>query len=1525
MTVPSIFGPISFGSKCYIYENIDEGIADIFKNDEITLVKLTPSLLKTICMDSNLKKPKNLKCIVLGGEKLDKALLNKAYELLGEEVEIHNEYGPTEATVFATSTLMEKDSEKIVTIGNPVENMHIYILDGTKLCGIGIVGELCISGIGLSTGYLNNDDLTAEKFIDNPFEEGKLYRSGDLARWLPDGTIEFIDRIDDQVKIRGFRIETAEIENVLRSIEGINDAVVIPRKDENGENELYAYLVSDIAMRYDQVREKMRRILPDYMIPNYMMTIDEIPLTLNGKLDKRKLPVIDVMSSTEYLAPRNEIEKSICSIFEDVLNKEKIGVRDNFFEIGGHSLRATRVINQIEINTGIRLPLQFIFNKPTVEGIAEELTTRIEGQYASIPKAEVKKYYPMSSTQKRMYFMYQIDESGISYNMPNIMRVKGSLDIEKLKDAFSYLLYRHEILRTEFHMQDGNMVQEIHEKPVVDFTYIESQLSIDELAASFVRRFDLEKLPLIRMQVAKSYDETYILLDMHHIVSDGVSEGVFINELLKRYNDMDLEELRIQYKDYSEWMNTRDFSKQKEFWIKTFEGEIPVIDLPYDFTRPQNRSYKGKMVKTSFGKEIKEQVMKVSKSTGSTEYMILLSAVMILLGKYSRQEDIIVGSPISGRTHKDIENMMGMFINTLAMRAKPRKDETVLGFINTVKEMTLQAYENQEYPFEQLVEDLNIQSEISRNALFDVMFVYQNYEKRNLKSKKLTLEACAPEINVEKFDLTIHVDVTDDEYLIAFSYCLDLFCEDSIKIMMKHLEVILCNMMADTSKKIKDVGILTLDEKDQVIHQFNNTFKAYPLERTVIELFEEQVKISPDKIALEYGDIQLTYGELNARANCIASKLRNLGVKTDDRVAIIAERSIETVLGVVAVLKAGGAYVPIDPGYPVDRIQFMIEDCSPKAILIGKTEQSVKDCILTLNIEIIDLKNQENYSSIQENLPLICREDSHVYIIYTSGTTGKPKGVMIEHKSLMNYITYARNSYVKSDICMPFFTNPSFDLTQTSIFLPLCFGGKLVVYNDTVDNDINNVFRNQELTSVKLTPLHLKEAAALQNVGKLPNLNSLILGGEELDSHTSRLIVEKYGEHIDIHNEYGPTETTIGCCDYIYHKGIKTRTVSIGKPIANTQIFIMNDGEPCGIGVPGELCIAGIGVARGYLNRPELNAEKFIDNPFGDGKMYRSGDLARWTSDGNLEYMGRIDEQVKIRGFRVEPGEIENVIKKLEDIKEAVVIAREKDGIKYLLAYVVSDKTIDIGKIKNLLNSELPNYMVPARIMQIESLPMNKNGKLDKKSLPEIELSGSDEYEAPRNETEEKICGIFKEILGVQKVGVHDGFFDLGGHSLSATKLVNRIEAELGIRIPLKTIFRAGSPEEIAHELDKLRENTYTPIPKAKDMEYYPMSSAQKRLYLISQIGDVSTVYNISGSFSLFDKFNEMKIRHAVEKLTARHETLRTSFHMVNGEMVQKISQYNKIDFSVIEDDKTELSKLQDDFRKPFNLQEHLL
>ncbi|EPR07806.1 non-ribosomal peptide synthase/polyketide synthase [Ruminiclostridium papyrosolvens] len=1522
LTVPSIFGPISFGSKCFIYENIDEGIADIFKNDEIALVKLTPSLLKTICMDKNLKKPKNLKCIVLGGEKLDKALLNKAYDLLGGEVEIHNEYGPTEATVFATSTLMEKDSEKIVTIGNPVENMHIYILDGIRLCGIGIVGELCISGIGLATGYLNKAELTAEKFIDNPFEEGKLYRSGDLARWLPDGTIEFIDRIDDQVKIRGFRIETAEIENVLHSIEGINDAVVIPRKDENGENELYAYLVSDIAMRYDQVREKMRRILPDYMIPNYMMTIDEIPLTLNGKLDKRKLPVIDVKSSTEYLAPRNEIEKNICSIFEEVLNKEKIGVRDNFFEIGGHSLRATRVINQIEINTGIRLPLQLIFGKPTAEEIAEELATRIEGQHTSIPKAETKKYYPMSSTQKRMYFMYQIDESGISYNMPNIMRVRGSLNVERLKDAFSFLLCRHEILRTEFHMQDGNMVQEIHENPVVDFTYIESQLSVDELAESFVRRFELEKLPLIRMQVAKTNDEMYILLDMHHIVSDGVSEGVFINELLKRYNGMELEELRIQYKDYSEWMNIRDFSKQKEFWIKTFEGEIPVIDLPYDFTRPQNRSYKGKMVKTSFGKEIKDQILKVSKSTGSTEYMILLSAVMILLGKYSRQEDIVVGSPISGRTHKDIENMMGMFINTLAMRARPRKDETVLGFINTVKEMTLQAYENQEYPFEQLVEDLNIQSEISRNALFDVMFVYQNYEKRNLKSKELTLEACAPEIDIEKFDLTIHVDVADDEYLVAFNYCLDLFCEESIRIMMKHLEVILCSMMADTNQKIKDVGILTVDEKDQVIYQFNNTFESYPLERTVIEMFEEQVKRCPDNIALEYGDIRLTYGDLNARANCIASKLRNLGVKSDDRVAIIAERSIETVLGIVAVLKAGGAYVPVDPGYPVDRIQFMLEDCSPKAILVGKTEQSVKVCIMTLDIETVDLKNLENYSGKQDNIPLICSEDSLVYIIYTSGTTGKPKGVMIEHRSLMNYITYARNSYVKSEICMPFFTNPSFDLTQTSIFLPLCFGGKLVVYNDTVDNDINNIFRNQELTSVKLTPLHLKEAAALQDVGRLPNLNSLILGGEELDSHTSGLIVGKYGEHIDIHNEYGPTETTIGCCDYVYHKKVKTRTVSIGKPIANTQIFIMNDAEPCGIGVPGELCIAGIGVARGYLNRPELNAEKFIDNPFGEGKMYRSGDLARWTSDGNLEYMGRIDEQVKIRGFRVEPGEIENVIKKFEDIKEAVVIAREKDGVKYLLAYVVSDKTIDIGKIKNLLNSELPNYMVPARIMQIESLPMNKNGKLDKKSLPEIELAGSDEYEAPRNETEEKICGIFMEILGVQKVGIHDGFFDLGGHSLSATKLVNRIGAELGVKVPLKTIFRAGSPGEITKELDKLRENVYSAIPKAKDMEYYPMSSAQRRLYLINQIGDVSTVYNISGSFSLYGEFDEMKIKHAVEKITERHEILRTSFHIINGEMVQKISQNNKIDFSVIENATTELSKLRDDFRKPFDLQE---
>lgn len=1523
LSVPSILAPLSFGSKCYIYETAEQGIEEIFTNDEIVLVKLTPSLLKALCQNNRLKAPKNLRCIVLGGEKLESKVVDVAYERLGNKIEIYNEYGPTEATVFTTSNLIEKEHGSIIPIGFVEDNMSIYILDGVKQCGIGMIGELCIGGVGLAKGYLNNDALTQEKFIDNPYAEGKVYRSGDLARWLPDGNLDFIGRVDEQVKIRGFRVETSEVERVICSVAGVSDAVVITRDDDSGENNLFAYIVPTSEIELEQVRLALQAELPEYMVPNYMMIIEQIPITTNGKLDKRKLPMIYEKSKVEYVAARNETEEKLCMIFEKVLNRNTVSITDNFFEIGGHSLRAMRVINLIDIEIGYKIPLKYFFDNPTILAISQEIVNNDKTQHTFIQKASIQEAYAMSSSQKRMYFAYQMEPTSISYNMPYLLKVKESvLDIDKIKEAYTNLLIRHEILRTKFCMIDGNMKQTIESNPVVDVEYIETKSCIEELSSRLVYPFVLDKLPLIRMKIVESKEGQYIFIDMHHIVSDGVSQTIFIDELLKSYNSIELPNNELQYKDYSEWLRTQDLSKQKEYWIKEFHENIPILDFPYDFPRPIKLSQKGRLVTTTFGEDIKKEIALIGKKTGTTEYMIFLTAVMILIGKYSRQDDIIVGSPISGRTTKDLESMMGVFINTLALRAKPKKESTVLELLNSVKDKTLKAYENQIYPFEQLVEELDIHTDLSRNPLFDVMFVYQNYDKVQLTSKNLTLEHCEPNYENEKFDFTIHVDVLENSYYAGISYSTDLFHESSIQTMLSHFKMVLLNMINNINQKIEQINMMTSDEEELVISKFNQTTVEYPDSKTVIQMFEEQVLANPKGIVLEDEGCKLTYEELNVYANHTAMELQNYGVGIEDKVAILAEKRIELIIDIVAVLKVGAAYVPIDIQYPNERKRFMIDDCEPKAILLTNKEQYADLCLEEVTEPILypDCYGSEVQSI--DNIKCSVSKDNLAYIIYTSGTTGKPKGVMIEHQSLTNYITYAKEAYVDHRICMPLFTNPSFDLTVTSIFLPLCFGGKLVVYNNTIDVDIDKIFRNQELTIIKLTPIHLKEAVALTQTEKLNNLQSLILGGEELVTDVAQMCLEQFGEHIKIHNEYGPTESTVGCCDYIYTKDITTRTVSIGKPIANTQIRILDGILPCGFGVPGELCISGVGLARGYLNQPVLTVEKFQDSLIDTMRLYRTGDLARWSSDGNIEYLGRIDEQVKIRGFRVELGEVAANIKNIDGISDVAVIANDDNGTKYLAAYLVANEPIDLEDIRGKLSKELPNYMIPARFAQIKEIPVNSNGKLNKRALPSIDIVSTNHYVAPKNQLESVLCEIFETILHVDKIGIEDNFFELGGHSLSATKLVNQMEAKLSIRVPLKDIFVARCVKNIAILVNNQHNTKQESIPVANKQQAYLMSSAQRRIFLLNQLNEKNTVYNIQDTIVFHGDFNHDCAKEALKEITNRHETLRTRFKIIGGEPVQLIEEEAKIQYSIIEDTDTDIKQLQADFNQPFNLEE---
>ncbi|WP_369814323.1 amino acid adenylation domain-containing protein, partial [Lysinibacillus sp. FJAT-14745] len=1449
-----------------------------------------------------------LKVLTTAGSASNAEIIQKA----GNHCRYVNAYGPTENTIQATSWEYDglSDIPYPIPIGRPISNTQVYIMNNMNLCGIGIPGELCIAGDGVARGYLNKPELTAEKFIANPFGEGRLYRSGDLARWLPDGNIEYLGRIDQQVKIRGFRIELGEIEAVLRKIDHILDAAVITREDATGEKAICAYLISDEAISFATIRDTLDRSLPDYMIPAYMMQIDSIPVTRNGKLDKNALPDIEANSAREYVAPRNEMEEIICKIFSQILGVEQVGVHNNFFELGGHSLRATRLVNQIETETGYRMMLQEIFAHPTPAWLAENISGKESDSYAPIVAAEEKDYYPMLSAQKRVYLVCQMGIDGTAYNIPQSFKIKGPVSVEFIESALQKMIDRHEILRTDFLLIDGEPVQRVKKTAKADFEFVaDSETSEVELFKAFIQPFDLSKAPLVRIKLIQRGDYHLLMLDMHHIVSDGMSLATFIREFTALYNGESLKPLTIQYKDYSEWISKRDFSTQKEFWANEFRDELPVLDLPLDYRRPKIQSYNGAIIECTTGKKLAEKVKDICLKTEATEYMVFLSAAMILLSKYSRQEDIIVGSLSSGRTHKDTESMLGMFVNTLAMRGRAEGKKTFAEFLNEMKEKCLNAYDNQEYPFEELVEAVQVRRDMARNPLFDVLLVMQNNEQQEFKLNGIQTEYVKQESTISKFDLNFSIVETDAEFCILLEYCTDLFKEESVKRMLEHFVGVLEQIAENSNLLISEIEVINEAEKTLIHQTINDTDMVFPLEKSVVDLFEEHVENKPDQLALIFGEEQLMRSELNQKANQLARMLRNHGIKPGDFVAIVAQRCPEMIVAILGILKAGGAYVPIDPMYPTDRISYIIDDCQPKVILTAKAEVP-----FNTEIPLIDLCDADVYTGVATNLDKVVSKYDVAYCIYTSGTTGKPKGVMIENHSLTSNMFYsAKRFLLGNEILVPLFTNYCFDLTVPSIFLPLCFGGTLDLIDNEKELDIEFIMTNKEYTFIKMTPSQLKTLIDSKNGKTLEKLRCLVVGGEMLESAVARSILEIYGGHIVLLNEYGPTEATVGSLLYTYSKTDDRTFVPIGKPFANTQIYIMNEMKLCGLGVPGEICIAGEQIARGYLNMPELTAQKFIDNPFGEGKLYRTGDLAMWLPDGNIDCLGRIDEQVKVRGFRIELGEISHAIRNIEPIIDTAVIVREDEyGDKTIHAYYVSDQEISTSDVREDLRKNLPEYMIPTYFMQVDKLPVTENGKLDKRALPQIVLDRATEFVAPRNKTEELLSQTFSEMLGVEAISVTDSFFELGGDSIKAIRIVSRMRSA-GYELSVRDIMSQYTVEAIARKVVVTQENRYEqnevtghviPTPIIKDFATRNWNNPNH--YTQDAILEIDTD-------------NESHIRTALGVLTVHHDIIRSVYRDGNLEILSSRESrlYDFVEFDFRDEEnatshlKTACTKLQ--------------
>ena len=1394
---------------------------------KVNTMILTTALFNQLVQE-NPKAFDELSFLIVGGEKLPDRYVRE-FKKYNSSTELINGYGPAENTTVTTAYKIPNNFQSI-SIGSPINNTQVYILRKEQLCGVMMPGELCTSGVGVARGYLKNNELTNKKFVANPYGSGKLYRTGDLARWLPDGNIDYLNRIDDQVKIRGFRIELEEIAAVIREIEGIKNVALDVREDHTGDKAIYAYIISDELINVKKISQSLENILPKYMIPTHFMQIDKIPITQNGKLDRNSLPEIQISSMEKYIAPRNQLEQRVADIFGKILEVERVGVRDNFFELGGHSLKVTSLINHIESETGTRLSYSAIFTHPTVEALCESINEVKADTLSVIPIASELPMYAMSSAQKRIYILCQMDDVGVAYNMPGFIRVKGEIDHSRIHDSINKLAARHDAFRTSFDIVNEEAVQIIAPSVQIELESRTTTTSKTKKAIyeNFIQPFNLSKAPLFRCQIIETgTDESILLFDMHHIVSDGISMNQLIWEFSELYNGNELEPIRIQYKDYSEWFKNLNIEKQKEYWRKEFADMPTVLELPLDFSRQSGQNFSGSTVQLELDKKLRKKIKDIAKKTATTEYMIMLTAFMILMNRYTHQEDIVIGSLTSGRSHKDTENIIGMFVNTLALRGKPTVDKSFYTLLNEVRDKCLLAYENQDLPFDKVLDIIDVHRTLSRNPLFDVMFDMQTHGEPDLHLLGVEVSEVDTEYALtSKFDLSMTVVNKGDGYSVLLEYCINLFCEETMMVMINHYKNILLEVLNKPEVPIAQLNEFDENEYALIMTKFNNTNLDYDKQKTVLDLFQNQVDRLPNKDALIHNDRAISYVKLDKMSSIVAASLREKGVGTNDFVALLTTRSIEMIIGIWGVLKAGAAYIPLDPNYPDSRIKFILNDAKPKVILVYNT-------VINTSIPVIDLSNISIYEQLACRNYAKTNPKDLAYCIYTSGTTGNPKGVLINHRNLHNFIVAYNKEYALTEADIVLQTaNYVFDASVWEIFNILSIGGTLcIISHETLHNPdaIADYCNDNRVTVLSWTPSMIAELEP-KNFKTLRLLDS---GGEDAKA----MLKEWVSDERMVTNTYGPTEATVISCIYFLTGMEKRSKIPIGKPGSNVKIYILDGVRLCGIGVPGELCIAGDGVAQGYLNQPELTEEKFINNPFADGLLYRSGDLARWLPDGNIEYLGRKDDQVKIRGFRIELGEIAHKMMNNPLIQDAVVLVREKNGDKYLCGYIVGSKGINVDDIRAQLSDSLPDYMIPASIIKLDSLPVTVSGKLDQKALPVPEFSGAQAYIEPLSIEEKDIVAAFEKIFGITSIGTRAGFFELGGDSIKALRIAALL-TEKGYEISMPDIIRYQSPKKLASRLQidqSYNKSVEIEQPNEKMISYESMSKLMKAVYLAGE------------------------------------------------------------------------------------------
>ncbi|HEY0605954.1 MAG TPA: amino acid adenylation domain-containing protein, partial [Herpetosiphonaceae bacterium] len=1303
----------------------------------------------------------------------------------------------------------------------------------------------------------------------------RLYRTGDLGRWRPDGQLDFLGRIDQQVKLRGFRIELGEIESALRAAPAVRDAVVLLRHDTPGDPRLVAYVVgeqtnketneqpetttppSPVATeaearrgsgqggRGDEgLRAFLKDRLPTYMLPSAYVLLDALPLTAHGKVDRKALPAPDgdgIPRDGRYVAPRTPIEEVLTSIWVSVLRLEQIGAHENFFELGGHSLLVTQVIARVRATFQVELPLRSVFEAPTIVQLAEriELAQRAVQGISAPPVQPISRdgKLPLSYAQQRLWFLNQLQPESPAYNIATALYLIGPLDVATLQHSLSTIVQRHEALRTTFTTtNDGQPIQEISAAqelplPVIDIEHLpadERETAALRLSGEEAQRpFDLAHGPLFRASLVHLDASRHVLLlTMHHIVADGWSMGVFMRELITLYaahadNTIPaLPELPIQYADYAvwqrDWLQGAVLDVQLAYWRQQL-ADLSVLQLPTDYPRPVISSFQGAAHVFQLPRPLADALVTLSRREQATLFMTLLAAWQILLARYSGQNDIVVGTTIAGRTRSEIEDLIGCFINTLVLRTDLSGSSTFRDVLQRVRQVCLGAYAHQDLPFEQVVEDLHPSRDLSRQPLFQVLFELQNAPMADIELPDLKVRPLVVEQATAKFDLSLTLAETEEGLVGVLAYATDLFAATTIERIAGHFQTLLEGIAANPEQPLTTLPILTVPEWQELIVTRNATRSAYPTDICFHQMFEAQVTRTPDAVAAVFGAEQLTYRELNARANQLAHYLRRLGVGPEVRVGICVERSFDMLIGLLGIFKAGGAFVPIEPAFPAERIAFILSDAQVSVVL---TQDRLRERLPAYDATLV---------ALDAGWPAIAREsvdapcsgvsaDNLSYLIYTSGSTGRPKGVLIPHRGLVNYLYWCAEAYtVAHGRGAPVHASIAADAIFPSLFAPLIVGTSVVLISElqALEGLAEELCARGRFSMIKITPSQLEVLTQqLPETDMTTAVRTLVIGAEALRGEVLAYW-QRYAPQTVLLNEYGPTETVVGCSIYRVEQAIRG-AVPIGLPIANTTFYVLDRQlRPVPVGVPGELYIGGDGVAWGYHNRPELTAERFVPDPFSDtpgARLYKTGDLVISLEDraGNIEFLGRRDDQVKIRGYRVEPGEIEVVLAQHAGVREVVVLAREDvPGDRRLVAYVVPQarEEITASELRSYLHAQLPEYMVPAAFVLLDAIPLAPHGKVDRKALPAPDTARpelGDAFVAPQTPAEMVVAQVWAEAIGIEQVGVHDNFFQLGGHSLQASRIIVQLRQIFQVHLPLRSLFEQPTVNGLIHELTRL-------------------------------------------------------------------------------------------------------------------------